>query len=65
MPLHAYHTANKKVNVVNSVIMDYHISRNIGEHYIWRFAQKMLLLRFKLADFSSVWRETHACSIRK
>ena len=24
----------------------YHISSNIGEHYIWRFAQKMLLAGF-------------------
>ena len=24
----------------------YHISRNIGKHYIWRFAQKTLLVGF-------------------
>ena len=35
------------------------ISRNIGE----AFAQKALLARFKLADFITVWKETHACSI--
>ena len=27
-------------------IASYCISRNIGEHYIWRFAQKMLLVGF-------------------
>ena len=45
------------------VCVIYSISRNIGKHYIWWFAQTTLLADFKLVDFSIVWRETHACSI--
>ena len=38
--------------------MKFHISRIIGEHYIWWFAQKTLLARFKLAVLSTI-----SCSI--
>ena len=31
---------------VSNIKSTYHISRNIGEHYIWWFAQKMLLAGF-------------------
>ena len=32
--------------VMNRLPQHYRISRNIGEHYIWRFAQKVLLAGF-------------------
>ena len=41
----------------------YRISRIIGEHCIWWFAQKRCWWDFKLAALSTVCRETHACSI--
>ena len=43
--------------------MKYFISRIIGKHYIWQFAQKHCWQNFKLAVLHTVCRETHACSI--
>ena len=48
-------------NIIN--ISYYHISKNIGEDYIWWIAQKHCWQDFKLADFITVWRKTYACSI--
>ena len=42
--IHSYYIATSLIKEVTSI--KYHISRNIGEHYIWRFAQKTLLAGF-------------------
>ena len=50
--------------IITVYIAKYHISRNIGEHYIWWFAQKTLLAGLNLAeDVITAYRKTHACSI--
>ena len=44
--------------IMSASVSAYHISRIIGEHFIWWFAKKQ---DFKLAVLSTVCRETHAC----
>ena len=41
------------------------VDRIIGEHYIWRFAQKRCWRDFKLAVLGTVYRETHAYIINR
>ena len=41
------HMVNEAINSTGIFsLVIYRISKNIGEHYIWRFAQKMLLAGF-------------------
>ena len=41
------------------------ISRNIGNVIFGSLLRKHCWWDFKLADFSSVWKETHACGINR